>query len=123
MFKKSSLTKKQQIALEHYIEVYGEELAKRLFYVAVYGEKKAREMIEEERVCLDALGTIGRLLIMSFEHIITEPREAAEKILNYFQVDGDITRMITEVHKRDTLSLPDMTLEDNLIETKAASTL
>ena len=48
MFKKSNLTKQQQIALDHYIEVYGEEVAKRLFYVAVYGEKKAEEMIEEE---------------------------------------------------------------------------
>ena len=48
MFKKSSLTKKQQTVLDHYIEVYGEELAKRLFYVAIYGEKKAKEMIEEE---------------------------------------------------------------------------
>ena len=83
----------------------------------------AKDMIEEERVCLNALEKLGRLMILSFEHIITEPCEAAGKILDFFQVDGDVERMITEVHKRDTLSLPDMTLEDNLIETKAASAL
>ena len=75
----------------------------------------AKDLDEEERMCTQALMKIGPLMLLNFEHIINQPRKAAESILTYFQVKGDIKKMVAEVHKRGTQALPDMTLEDDLI--------
>lgn len=74
------------------------------------------DLFNESRVNNEALCQLGPMYTLPFDHLLTDPRGTARRMLEYFSLEGDVDKMACVVQDRPVESLPDMSLEDKLIE-------
>jgi len=75
-----------------------------------------RDVVDENRWNVEALSRMGEVNVYPFESILSDPRMSAKWFLSHFELDGDVDKMVSVVQARPSIALPDMTLEDKLLE-------
>ena len=79
-------------------------------------DKIERNILFQHRVNNEALCQLGPVYTLPFKQLLMDSRGTAQRILEYFLLEGNVDRMVEVVQDRPVEALPDMDLEDDLIE-------